>query len=502
MAPAASLIADLGKCTQLQTSLDTCGYELSYKTSFRALETAFADEKVRRLRVQVYLLETEADNHREELGERDLKVDTMEFEIQELQDELVSATRHIEVAEHETRVQAREIDTLKTELSSVQTITLDSAKILTEKLSLAREISSLKPELEHLRSQASGYQTLLGEKLSLQRQLNILQVELENEKRVVQRNAFRENKMQEDDARLECQIQALQSTLNKERRERQKTERDTQNNCIEWESRVTTTESRLESLRDKLKNTKTHLKETQTELQQVRASAARPSVRSNGAAFNEIESKKRRAGKMDENSVIGTPGDLPAGKKTRRAPTAVGEKSTFSITPFLNRTASMAPDSPISPGLREDARQDRTTRHVDSDGDAAAPSRSNTQQEQGKARPGPPNSSSGVANKSNGVARRLNAAPLLEQVVEESNEEQRASCSDDCNPGPVRKAKRKILTGGPGKTLFDEDEGGTKGQRGVQALRRSKLGPRRNVTETNGFGVISPLKRDRKLDMN
>ena len=45
---------------------------------------------------------------------------------------------------------------------------------------------------------------------------------------------------------------------------------------------------------------------------------------------------------MDPDATtLGTPGDGPAAKRGKKAARGVGDKSTFSITPFLNKTTSV-----------------------------------------------------------------------------------------------------------------------------------------------------------------
>ncbi len=104
-------------------------------------------------------------------------------------------------------------------------ITTDSAKVLTEKLSLSRELAALKPELEHLRSQALSQQTILGEKLSLQRQVSTLEVELETEKRA-SRRAVQKIQTSDREGELQNQLDTMQKDLVRERREMDKERRE------------------------------------------------------------------------------------------------------------------------------------------------------------------------------------------------------------------------------------------------------------------------------------
>ena len=427
-------------------------------------------------------------------------------------------------------------------MNSLHGVTMDSTKLLTEKLTLARELSSLKPELDHLRSQVASHQTLLAEKLSLQRQLSTVQVELETEKRSTQRVLAKEGKSQAEDAKLESRVESLRAELAKERRERQKIEREAQKVSAELENKNTTLESRLDAFRNKLKTTKEQLKEMQTALQRAEASAQAPSSRvvtsANPAVFLARNPRKRAAVEMDADTMIGTPGDLPVAKRNKKVSTLPGEKSTFSITPFLNRTASVAPESPASGHAGRDGEDNEEP--ADSPSAKSKPkavpsaATSDSVDKLQSAKPTAQAKKPGIletvkAGKGNSrppPARKRKAAPTLEQVAEKKNDENTSSTAeppkpttskgvpdDTTNEGlEMKKKKRKLLGGGLGKTLFDEDDGDSlKGDRGLVGgvrgfgtlarggLGGPKFGPRKAPgASSSGFGTISPLKKDRK----
>jgi myosin heavy subunit len=429
---------------------------------------------------------------------------------------------------------------VKAELSSLHGVTTYSTKLLTEKLTLARELSSLKPELDHLRSQTTLHQSLLAEKLSLQRQLSTIQVELETEKRSSQRALAKEGKLQVEDARFESQLESLQADLAKERRERQRVEREAQKASTESENRVTTLASRLDAFRNKLKSTKEQLKETQASLQKAEASTNAMASRASTSQAPSwaLSQRKRPAVQMDADTMIGTPGDLPAAKRGRKASTLPGEKSTFSITPFLNRTASVAPESPPLDKASKDGKDDVdlpdspiATSKTKTAPARAASETANTPEEtepppQSKKPSALENAKDGKANSRRALGRKPKAAPTLELVTEEDNDRNSGSnaimperansksvADDTINEGAeMKKKKRKLLGGGLGKTLFDEDDGDAlKGERGIMggvrgfgtlakgSLGAPKFGPRKALGGgMSTFGAISPLKKDRK----
>lgn len=414
---------------------------------------------------------------------------------------------------------------------------MDSTKLLTEKLTLARELSALKPEVDHLRSQAASHQSLLVEKLYLRRQLSTAQVELETEKRAMQRVLAKEGNLQAEDAKLESRLESLQADLAKERRERQKIEREAHRESTEAKNRITTLESRLDAFRNKLKSTKEQLKEVQTAMLTAQASN-HGKFNATSASVNSTTSlarnpSKRAVTQIDADTVLGTPGDLPAAKKSKRRSTVIGEKSTFSITPFLNRTASVAPESPPvenacgdnegyvkgSDSLSGNTKQKAVS--LDAMSDLLDKSDATRNGLQANKRGILENAKTGKKNSRVPPVRKTKAAPTLEQVTEEENNDAGGStksidepaatkfCSNETFDGglEMKRRKRKLLRGGLGKTLFDEEEGDAPkedrllgGVRGFGTLGKGGLGAR-NIgpcKAISSFGAISPLKRDRK----
>lgn len=547
---------------QLQLALESRAFELAYERTCRQVEAVCDTERLRQLRVYTLLLEQDNDElHAQFIHDED-RMDELGRFNKQLQEDLEVGGGKLESAQGDLRIRSREIETLKVstftkitvisgnkadvssqaELSSLHGVTMDSTKMLTEKLTLARELSALKPELDHLRSQAASHQSLLAEKLSLQRQLSTLQVELETEKRASQRALVKEGKLQAEEAKLESRFENLQADLSKERRERQKIEREAQKDSIESEKRITTLESRLDAFRNKVKSTKEQLKDAQISLQSAQASnRGKPSRASASMAPTTSltgNPRKRAAEHIDGGTIIGTPGDLPAAKKRKGRSILIGEKSTFSITPFLNRATSVAPDSPPSTNASEDDGEhckefDRLSGKTNQDEaplDAVCDPVHVPDVTRNLMQANKPsileNAKKGKINSKALPARKIKAAPTLEQVAEE-NIENGGSTTSISEPATIRdpsndsfhgglemkRKKRKLLGGGLGKTLFDEDEGdalkisggllggfkgsGTLGKGGFAVPRfglRQATGP-----TVSTFGAISPLKKDKNF---
>ena len=429
-------------------------------------------------------------------------------------------------------------------------MSVNSTKLLTEKLALNRELASLRPELEHFRSQAVLHQSTLAEKLSLQRQLSSAQVELQTERNATQRALAKEGGRQELTEKMETQLDALQSELVQERRERLKAERELQRISTDFEGRKAVMETRLEAFRNKLRVTKDQLKEAQAELQQSRNQKTL-SDDMNAATLDRQyvkESRKRSLAQADTDATIGTPGILPPAKKGKRGSTIPGDKSTFSITPYLNRTMSVAPESP------SDGETVPGDKHKASVSDKVPKGRSSSRKnpkfsekptsasvDQTSDLGGQPKKRGVLTTVSVGksnprvISGRMIKRTALEQVQEEIDEE-----NDVENLPPVDdqdaphlvvpegtfqnpqdfaneettfiKKKRKLLGAGLGRTLFDDDDeelGKGHNQTILKASHAfrasgkggiSKTGPQLAKTGSNqGLGAFSPLKKDRKM---
>jgi hypothetical protein len=584
----------------------------------------------------------------------------------------------------------------------MQTVSSDSAKVLTEKLSLARELSTLKPELEYLRGQVTAQQGLLTEKLSLQRELATLRVELENEKHAIQRLKTKENKSsatndstsveieelkkalakerrdkenaeqvaeqaqeqleeekraarranarktknakddedreaeldsireelakekrdkkkaelqarqlqdeldlerstvkqiasnsaknhksqydgeiksleaqlaEERDRRFKAEASAkqavsdleaerkpnkatrtdtardapkleeLQKELSEEQRNRQLVEKQYVRSQKEWEGQRAVLDDKLNQFRNKLRTTKEKLKETETQLEKAQEAASFNTKPGPAGRF----SRKRTATADPDMTTLGTPGDVHATKKARRAQNiAAGEKSTFSITPFLNRTASIAPENSES-GKEEEALHDA---EAATESTPSAPPRKTIPNKAPVEKIQPlTTATAGKSNPKAPPARKKSSFAPLDKVIEEGNEENDAVISESkeaeqsahatkevpklknttlqpkkprkslanfasfaADAEPEKKKKRKLGGGAFSKTIFDEEEGTAAPTKpipgkglfgGVKALSKGTTkGP---PAIKYGFGIrtddgftFSPLKKDRK----
>jgi hypothetical protein len=425
-------------------------------------------------------------------------------------------------------------------------LSIDSTKLLTEKLSLARELATLKTELDHLRSQANFQQTVLAEKLALQRQVSTLEVELETEKRVSKRAGPKE-KGSDNENELQKEVEELRKELSRERREKERAQKAGDKGSNEWESRKVVLESKLGQLRTKLRESKEQVKELQTDLAQAQAAITKASTTATNGGDPVKPARKRAANQISTDSMIGTPdgvavrGKRPAIKSGKTDQTLLGEKSMFSITPYLNRTLSVAPETPrheLEPEAN-DGREAETNGQTPTIGlpqpaaEKEAIQESNDasklavlqpkQKKKTKEKTILTDAKNAMIN-TKAPQKKLRIIGTLEKVSEEEADENMeptsiAATLASTKPSmPIqetaagglepKKKKRKLL--GAAKTIFDEDDGET-----TKRPTKIMLGPVRSLAKgqpvgskgglqgglsgnVRGFGAFSPLKKDRR----
>ncbi|KAL8349874.1 hypothetical protein RB598_005297 [Gaeumannomyces tritici] len=350
------------------------------------------DEEVRRSRVRSTVLRGDIATLRTQATQQNERYEKLSKQHSDARSKLTTATKKSNEQEKKLKTQTREIAALRAELQSLNDVSQDSTKLLSEKLALTRELANLKPELEHLKSQLDHHNEVLAEKLALERQVNTLEVELANEKRAAQRAMQKqESKGSEVEDELREQIRGLEKKLAAEKRaaqrakddadkegaleeamllqqkeleerlaaeraENAKSRRDVDRQLTETQAENEFLTERLGEMKAKLRETRQELKDCRAELQEAKKTAISRAVEEAVAAKTKTKTKaqtsrKRRAKDADEEpDILQTPvQDEPRAKrplKKRGLEALVGEKSTFSITPFLTKTINFA-DGPV-----------------------------------------------------------------------------------------------------------------------------------------------------------
>lgn len=396
---------------------------------------------------------------------------------------------------------------------------------MTEKLGLSRELSSVKDELEHLRSQSESYQTLLTEKLSLERQLSSLEVELDTAKRALERARAKDASQKEEDGSTRAQLEALNKELTRERTERVQTEKEATKRAAEWDTERANLESQLDAFRNELPQARHQSGDVRGGTQ---GQGLKPELQSDEANEGQRrQSRKRSIPHFDPDMTIGTPGDINHPKKTKLS--SAGDKSMFSITPFLNRT-SMSLGSQIedssSSGSDGDIRPKSPKKHDSTVGvKRDGPVKQKASRPKPQRATGSASQESRTSNSNQRQQTRIRGSSsisALEKVPEENDHDTETLEADtlkfeSSSKGDAQKPKvkrQKFLGASREKTLFDEDElldeshkarrpglgnGRSLGMRGGIHLTTAK-NPRRGeaLGEIGGLPEFSPLKKNKK----
>ncbi|KAI0972361.1 hypothetical protein F4678DRAFT_58915 [Xylaria arbuscula] len=375
------------------------------------------------------------------------------------------------------------------------------------------------------------------------------------------------------DSELRAQLEESEARVAKLEEENQKRNQKHQVNIDELEERNGQLERKLEKARIKLRETQEELKKAQTEArkaqqQQIRSTnsedATKPAAKRQ--AFRKRRVQEVATGDFT-NIEIQTPSADDAGKGRRTMkkpvvfePTVVGEKSAFSITPFLNRSKNLSmsdeasnmddgvvedsilgphsgsePSEHMSSGITEPAVTTEPAEAMEVEPTTTAPQEDEKVQVVPKVR-GRPKKVLGDAPsaKKNAFPKKapkkiLKTKSSLEKVTEaaSSGHEENKRETSDAEPGEKtttvkfnlapssdegndssqnaeipKKKKRKVL--GSTKTLFDEDDGEVPAARKPLKLtlggKRVIKGPLAGVQKSAfaGSKSFSPLKRDRR----
>ncbi|KAK7429668.1 hypothetical protein QQZ08_003863 [Neonectria magnoliae] len=541
---------------------------MNHQDNVHKIDLVNKDEDSRRLKLRVLSLRDENALLKDKVAQRDSRLSLLGRKGDDVLAELEEARENAKLQDAKLKKQANELAALKTELESLNGSMQDSSKALQEKYALDRELNRIRPEIEHLKSQLTNHQAVVAEKHDLERQLNTLEVELQNEKRYKQRIQQKSDAESSEDwktrlAAVEKKHASEKKEWEKLKKEHERDLREVQGQSERLEERVLTIKLKFKSVQSELKDAREEVERCHAELEAIRKAPRKVSDQPKKmVTMKPPASRKRRVNEMSlEDISIGTPGpdettNKRASKKRGAEHALVGEKSTFSVTPFLNRTKNLSDESIdlLSPtskpaGFPEAVIEDED---VDEDEDEQAevtaprfepqeteesteaalvevetkkaPS-SKQQKPRGRPRKALDDASTLKKNMpSSSVPKKQTsqAHSKLEKVTEEAEEvEQDNGAVKKAKKGPELnvkgieartgnsvpeadggKKKRKML-GGSNKTLFDDDEVEML-PKPVKVLK-AQLGAGRRLKvplggAANAFGgrTFSPLKRDRR----
>ena len=311
---------------------------------------------------------------------------------------------------------------------------------------------------------------------------------------------------------LRLELAETKKELVNEKKEKERIRKDGEKALTEAEGLRLPLEERVDNLKSKLRETREQLKDCRADLERAQQAAVTAAATSKvptkkaAAAKAAPGGKKRRANEISapEPSILQTPGK--DGDRPRRtfkkpfAPAAVGEKSTFSITPFLNKTinlteASLHPISEDEPEEQEEHAEASEPVAQEGSPSEVVPKK---KQPRAKAKAALTESSPSKHNMPAPKSRKAPSTELtLDKVMEEAEE---GAGQENQAPAPPPKQRRKMVlknrTIGSESAAAKADTSDSATTTTIAATSKVILA---SATPTAAPAVAEPKKKKRKL---
>lgn len=393
--------------------------------------------------------------------------------------------------------------------------------MMDENVRLSRELASLRSEIERMRRHDTSLQNIVAEKQALTRQLSTIEEQYENEKRAHERTQSRETRQAEEIVMLSSKLEQKCKQLAEQTEALELQSRSARHQILESDAQRVALEEKLVNLNRKLRLIKYQSQEAQSDSHQQRL-ASKTTVTSESLAKPRAAPLQRSAPQLIPEMTIATPGAIQPRNKGKQPSALPGDKSSFSITPFLKRAGALQ-DTPSSSDddlneLRTVAGGAHTPEKTFADRTGLADNAALGRQEDGRM------SSSGdelrpinikKPGRKHFKTKATRTLPIKPQSPHSSDEilTQGVSLSLDHAPEiPQNRPKKRKLAYQRDKNLLamDEDldilEVRKPGRKlafgsGPNLSDGSQLGAQSSMPQTLGFGPsteFSPLKKDRK----
>ncbi|KAL2162443.1 hypothetical protein VTH06DRAFT_7356 [Thermothelomyces fergusii] len=318
--------------SQLAHQKDVLAEKVALERQLNTLEVELANEK--------QAAQKAAQKRNEDSqAEQDLRKRVQELE-KELANEKQASEANMRNHESEKSETERELKSLREQLAGVDAkLAAERRKVEQLTKSQADSASGVQEELERLRASLEEAQKALAA-----------------EKRAAQRHVKRETSPTGEDAtRLREELEQARKELAEQRKAQDRLQKEFEQAQADAEERQQAAFDKIDRLRNKLRDAREELKKCQAELEKAQERAAKHSnvtmaamtVSLKGAGVKANAKKKRSADEMSvDDKVLLTPSNLDNRpkrplKKRGFDVSKVGDKSEFSITPFLNKTANV-----------------------------------------------------------------------------------------------------------------------------------------------------------------
>ncbi|GIJ98950.1 hypothetical protein Aspvir_001072 [Aspergillus viridinutans] len=329
-------------------ALTTAHYEQEYERAVGRTTLVLEIERGREIRMEQLLLQFENDSLHLQLEETSEELVRARESESCLRVQFNKTLNEVNRLKNILAASSHEIENLRGELASLGKTAVESKRLVDDNIRLSKELSNLQLEAERFRVQSISSQNTVAEKQALRRQLITVEEQLENEKRAHERVQSRETRQAGEIANLSSRLEEARKELAEQIQARERQERSARQQRHESEAQRAALEERIEDLNRKLRQVKDQLQEAQSNGQQrcnnLKATES-PQPHAKSRASN-----RTMGTQFVPALTIATPGAIKSSNKGVKQPTALpGDKSSFSITPFLKRASE-----PQNPSVSSD----------------------------------------------------------------------------------------------------------------------------------------------------
>ncbi|KAJ4855483.1 uncharacterized protein T069G_11041 [Trichoderma breve] len=281
------------------------------------------DEDARRLQLRVLLLRDENTRLQDKCTAKDEEIKALSRDGDQLRVELDGFKAQNQPKDAQIKDAAIEADDAapKAETKSSEAHMQDLSKALDENLALTKELQQLRPEMELLKQQVTNYEKMLSEQRK---------TELASKK---QSKPGKTNGESEDMSELRAALDKVTEKLAEEERQRENIKSNHRKELEESERQNDKLEQRISKLEKKLKDSQKELRDVRKELKAPQPSSKEDESEGGNTSNNQEATTKARA----KDQSLTNKERLSRRNKRTIEQAAVGEKSTFSITPLLNK---------------------------------------------------------------------------------------------------------------------------------------------------------------------
>lgn len=340
-----------------QMALITAGFENEYNQVHAHTSQLLNTERDRAHCIEQLLLRIENESLQLQVHQTEKELIQARETESNTRLQLGSALRELDSLQGISQASLREIENLRHELALSNTVACDSQKLQAEKVRLSKEVSIIQSELEKFRSHNTSANTLLAEKQAATRQLNALEIQLEDEKRAHERTLAKQLQQTKEISGISSKLEEARQELELERRQNQdntnQKRRATRSPQPPLAGRNGGTNKRFGIPKDR--------DQEDTPVPQQAAAWGSTTTKVPTERPSEAELQKLSS-HLHPDLIIATPGAVRARDQQRKFSTLPGDKSSFSITPFLNRTTGL---DESSTGSEDELNEVNSFVHVD-----------------------------------------------------------------------------------------------------------------------------------------